>query len=240
MKYLLLWLEAPLQSWGADSRFDFRKTMGYPVKSGIYGMLLAASGDSGPQEDLLAKMADAPFTVIAFQGKAARMRDFHMVGNGYDKNNPWERMLIPQTPAKTIAVGGGAKLTCREYLQDRVFAVISGLHDELANKFSKALQNPVYDMYLGRKCCVPTDLIFRGTFPSEQDALQALCKIAEEKQKVPKMMITDATQDEIDAGKNVILINDVPVRFGPHKLYRDRWIIEKPWGQPSPAKQAKL
>ena len=81
MKYLLLWLAGPLQSWGADSRFDFRQTLEFPTKSGVYGMLLAASGDSGPQEELLARMADAPLTVVTFEAKSGRLQDFHMVGN---------------------------------------------------------------------------------------------------------------------------------------------------------------
>ena len=67
MKYLFLWLEGALQSWGADSRFDFRRTLWFPTKSGIYGLLLAASGDSGPQEELLARMADAPLSVPAIR-----------------------------------------------------------------------------------------------------------------------------------------------------------------------------
>ena len=66
MQYLFLWLQGPLQSWGASSRFDLRQTLDFPTKSGIYGMLLAASGDSGPQEDLLAQMADRPFTVYSY------------------------------------------------------------------------------------------------------------------------------------------------------------------------------
>ena len=225
MKYLLLWLEAPLQSWGADSRFDFRKTMDAPTKSGIFGLLLAASGDSGPQEELLARMADAPLSVVDFDGFTPRLTDFHMVGNGYDKNDKWQRLNIPLTPAKSIAVNGGARLTYREYLQDRRFAAVLGLPDDLADKFATVLQSPVFDLYLGRKCCAPTDLIFRGVFGSAADAFRALQALAAEKKLVPRFVYADAKPLEDDA----FLVNDVPVRFGRHRLYRDRWVTKSEW-----------
>ena len=63
-KYLLLWLEAPLQSWGADSKFNRRDTVKFPTKSGITGLLLSALGASGEQTELLSKLARLKLTVI--------------------------------------------------------------------------------------------------------------------------------------------------------------------------------
>ena len=39
MRNLLLWLEAPLQSWGAGSRYGRRDTLPFPTRSGILGLL---------------------------------------------------------------------------------------------------------------------------------------------------------------------------------------------------------
>ena len=44
MATLLLRLAAPLQSWGADSKFEVRKTNREPTKSGVLGLLAAALG----------------------------------------------------------------------------------------------------------------------------------------------------------------------------------------------------
>lgn len=44
MATLLLRLAAPLQSWGADSKFETRKTNREPTKSGVIGLLAAALG----------------------------------------------------------------------------------------------------------------------------------------------------------------------------------------------------
>lgn len=226
MHYLLLYLKGPLQSWGADSRFDLRETMPYPTKSGIYGMLLAASGDSGPQEKLLADMADAPFSVFTFKDnkpEPGRLRDFHMVGNGFKENDKWQSLMMPKKSNGGKPAGVGAKLTYRYYLQDKTFAVLIGFSDLLADKFAAALADPVYDLYLGRKCCAPTAMIFQGKFTSESEAIQKIRALAELDRLTPALRIREINSQQPDA----ILISDVPVAFGTHKVYRDRWIIEE-------------
>lgn len=225
MKYMTLWLEAPLQAWGFDSKFDLRATLDFPTKSGILGLLLAASGDSGPQEDLLAQLAEAPLLAIAYRPKdmnqaTPQLRDYHMVGNGYDEKNKWQSLLIPRKADGTKAVGGGAKRTYRFYLQNHFFAVTLGLPDNLAEKFAKALQAPVFDLYLGRKCCPPTDIIFRGLHDSQSQALEQADQIAEQKNLKPWRRLVETPAQTPGA----FAIFDVPVRFGNHKVYRDRTV----------------
>ena len=232
MQYLVLYLQGPLQAWGADSKFDLRETLPYPTKSGIYGMLLAASGDSGSQTELLAGMAPAPMSVFTFKSKAdtsGRLRDFHMVGNGFKENDKWQSLMIPRKSDGAKAVGGGAKLTYRYYLLDKTFAILLEFPDDLADKFASALADPVYDLYLGRKCCAPTALIFQGKFASEAEAMQKIRALAERDELSPVMRIREIDSQQPDS----ILLNDVPVAFGPHKVYRDRWVVEEPfcWDQ---------
>ena len=50
MTALLLWLEAPLQSWGVDSRFGRRDTLPFPSRSGVLGLVCCATGRNGEQE----------------------------------------------------------------------------------------------------------------------------------------------------------------------------------------------
>ena len=45
--YLLLWLEAPLQAWGHDSKFGRRDSLDFPTKSGVLGLLCCARGARG-------------------------------------------------------------------------------------------------------------------------------------------------------------------------------------------------
>jgi CRISPR system Cascade subunit CasD len=226
-RYLLLWLQAPLQSWGNDSKFGRRDTLNFPTKSGVLGLVCCALGAGGEQRELLAEFAPLTQTVISFvrcrQDKKIEheplLRDFHMVGSGYDDKDPWQTLLIPKTADGKKAVGGGAKLTYRYYLQDAYFAVVLQVPSDKAQQIASALQQPVWDLCLGRKSCVPTDLVYRGVFDSEADAEQIAQNIAKEKNLLADFRVVDAEQD---GGDETLTLNDVPVRFGEHKVYRDR------------------
>lgn len=215
VKFLLLWLEAPLQSWGADSKFGRRDTLDFPTKSGIAGLLLCALGATGEQRELLAEIAPLRQTVIAYcqaqqeLSTTPRVRDFHMVGSAYDEKDQWESLMIPKKSDGGKAVGGGVKLTYRYFIQNGKFAVVIEVPEHWADAFSAGLVNPVFDIYLGRKCCVPTDIVFRGSFPDENQALVAAAKIAEEKKIVENFRVVDG--DESD---ETLLLNDVPLQFG--------------------------
>ena len=137
-KYVLLWLEAPLQSWGSDSKFGRRDTLAFPTKSGVLGLVLCAMGASGPQNELLAKLNLGSIPVASYVRSKPRkdgnpriklsreplLRDFHMVGSGYDDKDIWQKLLIPKTSEGKPAVGGGSKMTYRYYLQDACFAAV--------------------------------------------------------------------------------------------------------------------
>lgn len=44
MSTLLLRLAGPLQAWGAESKYEIRRTGREPTKSGVIGLLMAALG----------------------------------------------------------------------------------------------------------------------------------------------------------------------------------------------------
>lgn len=225
-QYLLLWLEGPLQAWGHDSKFGVRDTLSFPTRSGILGLLCCARGAGGPEVEWLAQMNSMSMAVRAYvrskeDGEAylrePALCDFHMVGSGYDDNDPWQNLLIPKTAEGKRAVGGGTKMTYRYYLQDAVFAVVLGLPQEQAESLTDALQNPVWDLYLGRKNCAPTELIFQGTFADADTARQQEQALAKRKQRQLSYEIIEGEGDG-----EVITLNDIPVQFGRQKRYRDR------------------
>ena len=225
--YLLLWLEAPLQSWGSDSKFGRRDTQTFPTKSGVLGLICSALGAGGEQHALLAEFAVLSQTAISYvRGKQTReplLRDFHMVGSGYDDQDPWLNLLIPKTSEGKKAVGGGTKMTYRYYLQDAVFAVVLEVPADKAEIIAQALQNPAWDVYLGRKNCVPTDFIYRGIFDNNAAALEQASSIAMEKQRIEDFRVLHGALDDSEADE-VFTINDVPVQFGEDKRYRDRQV----------------
>ena len=227
---LLLWLEAPLQSWGFDSRFGRRDSLDFPTRSGVLGLLCCAMGAGGEQREWLELMARQTQTVLAFglskEGKeGARkalprqplLRDFHMVGSGYDDQDIWQSLLIPKTSEGKKAVGGGTKMTYRYYLQDMAFAVLLTVPEVEAQVITTALQAPAWDLYLGRKSCVPTDFIYRGLFADEQQARQAALELATAKERLALFQVLEGEHEG-----EVLTLNDVPLQFGEHKKYRDR------------------
>ena len=231
--YLLLWFEAPLQSWGFDSKFGRRETLKFPTRSGVVGLVCSALGAGGEQRELLAEFSSLRQTVISFVrskqteygpqkiDREPLLRDFQMVGSGYDDGDPWMNLMIPKTNKGKNSVGGGTKMTYRFYLQDAFFAVVFEAVPPRSLEISEALQNPVWDLYLGRKNCVPTDFIYRGTFESEEEAKQRAFDIAAEKNLVEDFRVLDAISSA-DNFNEVMTLNDIPVQFGMDKRYRDR------------------
>lgn len=233
--FLLLWLEAPLQSWGFDSKFGRRDTLAFPTKSGVLGLVCSALGAGGPQRELLSDFAPLQQTVISYsrcqikgnsllkQDREPFLRDFHMVGSGYDEKDPWSNLLTPKTREGKKAVGGGTKMTYRYYLQDAAFAVALEVPGDQVGRIAEALRSPTWDVYLGRKNCVPADFIYRGTFASGADALAQAAILAAEKKRAEDFRVLQGNFDEIEVDE-ILTLNDVPIQFGEVKLYRDRQV----------------
>jgi CRISPR system Cascade subunit CasD len=150
------------------------------------------------------------------------LRDFHMVGAGYDLKDEWQKLLEPRLSngKRRTSDGGGTKMTYRYYLQDAFFSVLLDVPEDLAETLSHALQNPVWDLYLGRKNCVPTDFIYRGIFDSSENALSETRKIADEKNLIEDFRVFDGERE----GDETFVLTDVPIQFGEHKQYRDRYV----------------
>jgi CRISPR system Cascade subunit CasD len=226
-QYLLLWLEAPLQSWGFDSKFGRRDTLKFPTRSGVLGLLCAALGYSGEQKEFLAQMSSKQQLVVSYLRNDEKkqtitpeplLMDFQMVGSGYDDSDPWQSLLIPKTSEGKKAVGGGSKMTYRYYLQDARFAVVLECSQAESTLFSEALQNPMYDLFLGRKNCVPTEFIYQGVFDSENAALEHATEIANQKGCKEYFRVVEGDHADGDS----MTLNDIPLQFGEVKKYRDR------------------
>lgn len=229
-QWLLLWFEAPLQSWGYDSKFSRRDTLEFPTKSGVLGLLLCAMGASGEQRELLGKFATLKQTVLSFKRDKPRnslLHDFQMIGAGYDSMDVWKGMMIPRKADGNFSKDGagkiaGSKMTHRYYLQNAVFAVLLEVPSGLADETAHALQNPVYPIYLGRRCCVPTEFVYQGNFNSAEDAEKKAMNLASEKSLKLDFRVIDGELDDGD----VFTLNDVPLQFGTQKMYRDRRVTK--------------
>jgi len=223
-KYLLLWIEAPLQSWGADSSFYVRGTMPFPTKSGILGMMLCAMGKSGEQRELLNRFSDKSILTHSYgnpsinNDQAINLIDFHLVGSSFDSKDLWQKNHIPAKIDGKGAVGSGVKLTYRHYLQDKKFSVIIELPEGLEDSVEESFITPTWPIFFGRKNCTPTDFVFRGVFDSKELALTTAKVIS-----LGKDLSVDFSVDtDLEGCDEKIILKDEPVSFGKNKAYRSR------------------
>lgn len=229
-KFLLMWLEGPLQSWGDDSRYGRRESLPFPTKSGIFGLICAAQGAGGVQSEWLEEHQDSLMDVLVYslskEDKGTKLlRDFQTVGNGYNDKDPFESLFIPKTSEGKAAVGGGSKITYRYYLQEARYAIILELSNSQCQEIAEALQQPVWHTSLGRKSCTPSEWIYQGIFDTYDDAFSAAKRISESKELYLTYRIKEGKFP--DSGR-VQVVNDVPLSFGQHKKYAERYITVIP------------
>jgi len=196
MTVLALRLAAPLQSWGASSRFVRRYTQMEPTKSGIVGLIAAAQGRrrTDPIEDLvqlrLGVRADQPGRLV---------RDF--------------QTARPET-------GKPLPLSYRFYLGDAVFLAVIEAAAELLEGIDESLRNPAFPLYLGRRACPPTGPVSLGLRDgSIQQALEAepwLASPWHRKQHRYESRVTLTTVFDCAPGTpGAETVRDEPVTFDP-------------------------
>ena len=115
MATLLLRLAAPLQAWGADSKFETRKTGREPTKSGVIGLLAAALGLRRDEREAPLRLTGLRFGVRV-EREGQLLVDYHTAKTQDEKTS---------------------YVTYRHYLQDAVF--LAGIESEDA-----ALLQPAY------------------------------------------------------------------------------------------------
>ena len=237
MKYLALYLRAPLQSWGASSKFGDRGTLDAPTRSGLLGMIAAACGidknDEKRDREWLARASNLSLSVFAFR-RGDRMTDYHTVGGGFDETDPWQKRMIP-----TKAESGkprGTDLTHRDYLMDSVFGAVLSGDDIFLAEMASGLANPVWGVWFGRKSCIPTEPVFAGVFDSDEAARGALAarmraslergngKVAGKEGSDVAFVVVEAT-----AGSAEDAVLDVPVSFSRREFNARR--IRKEQGE---------
>jgi CRISPR system Cascade subunit CasD len=130
-----------------------------------------------------------------------RIEDFQTIGGGYDKKKQRENI-----PRRADGSTGATVISRREYLADGKFGVqLSGAAENLA-QIEKALKDPKWGIWFGRKSCIPSVPVCWGVF-DEQEKLKE--KLIEETGESPKKVIRETTR--FSDGTDTIM--DVPLDF---------------------------
>lgn len=175
-------LDAPLQSWGTESRFQRRGTGLHPSKSAVLGMIAAALGIDKYDPD--ATQAEAGLAALDFScavlprmvsgprgqrpARARQLVDYHTVGGGYDPDNA--RLSIPRSAERGSF---GTVVTRRTYLADARFLVLLQGDSGLLERVQEGLRNPVWGLWLGRKSCPPAMPVHPALAPTRSAAVAA-------------------------------------------------------------------
>lgn len=234
---LFLRLAGPMQSWGTSSRLQLRRTDAYPSKSGVLGMLLCAMGVRRENSAQALLPLKSLLMGVRIDRKGTLDWDYHTAGakgKNEDLHVSGIRRADGKGPKRTQSTGEiEISLSRRQYLYDASFLVaLQGPADAISD-CARALENPVWPLFLGRKCCIPTQPVFDGTgsFEKLSDALSS----------IPWQPRMEAFDGE-NAGRNVTLdifiehppgsripasarlVHDVPKVFGFYG-YDPRWVI---------------
>jgi len=226
--WLALWLDAPLQSWGFESRFERRHTAMFPTKSGVLGLVLAAMGvpkGLDRERDTLAAFAGPGMVCARIPRRnqrrknqplpVRRLTDYHTILGTRTADNP--------KPRKDDTVQ-----SWRDYLMDARFGVLLPGKSATVEEAARALINPIWGVWLGRKSCPPAaPLLVRapdlecasGVFPnretSERALLQHVSKLdGIEVTELPPFKDFARLEDVADFKDGTDTWNDQPLRFG--------------------------
>lgn len=216
MSTLLLRFAAPMQAWGADSRFDIRKTNREPTKSGVVGLLAAALGlqrDAPLNELTVLRMG------VRVDREGVLLRDFHMVHG--EKSS---------------------YVTTRYYLCDAVFLVGVFSEDEvLMRRLEEAVRNPAFPLFLGRRSCPPEGRVCLGLRAMTlEDALTSEPSLAAhgafQQPERLRMVLEDP--------RGTARLRDMPISFSPfdrqygYRAARETW-LDQPTNEHDPMRELR-
>lgn len=226
---LFLRLAGPMQSWGTSSRFQLRRTDLFPSKSGVLGMLLCAKGVRREDSPEQLKRLTPLMMGVRIDRSGTLDWDYHTAGAKFGIRSADGNIKKTATTGEYETL-----LSRRQYLYDASFLVALQGDTGIIEDCASALDNPVWALFLGRKCCVPAEPVFAdvGSFDSLTAALSSV-------PWQPRISAIDRSDSgatrTLDAylehppgttvPEGARLVYDAPVTFGFYN-YSPRWVIK--------------
>lgn len=182
-------LEGPFQSWGeGPENENEKKTLTFPTRSGVSGIILAAMGLTGPQREFLERLSHGKMEVTSWS-------------KGYEMSILTDQEEDVDDDGQVI---GEYKV---EYLQNAAFTVIFEVDSMIADKIGEALHESI--VTLGREDCIPSEHVYEGVVSSWTEAHE---KEEELMKGYTRTFIVSEVDHEIPGLTRRLF--DVPVSFG--------------------------
>ncbi len=210
-EFLIFTLTAPMGSFGDMAGHERRGTLHWPGKSAILGLVGAALGIRRCDRPGQAALRDWQVAVsVLFEGTP--LRDFHTV-----QSVPSAKIKNPASRRVAFAAAGedlNTIITQRDYLSDICLGV--SLWAEPApmplSDMAKALRQPVFTLYLGRKSC-PLSAPLAPLVTEADNPMEALRRV-----RLPDWL------SGVDTGKPALIASDPFAGLTPDRL-ENRWDI---------------
>ncbi len=174
IRALLLRFDAPLMSFGGVCIDTNNPTDVFPARAMLTGLLANALGYERSEESDLTRLQTRIRYAARRDRVGERLSDFHTVD--LDSSGPMGADFGWTTAGKLeIRRGGdaseGTHIRRREYLADTVVTVALTLipadESPRLEDIERALHEPARPLFLGRRCCPPSEPIGRGIIAVE-------------------------------------------------------------------------
>lgn len=170
MNFLVFQLLAPLAAWGDVAVGQMRGSRDEPGASALIGLLAAALGVRRDDEPAQAALRDGYAFAIGTVDAGSLLRDYHTAQvpsrsdlKGRPHRTRRDELAVPKHDLHTI-------LSTRDYRQGGEWVVavqaLPGSPHDLAS-LAKALREPRFVLYLGRKSCPPAAPLAPGVVDAE-------------------------------------------------------------------------
>ena len=186
MRWLHLMIKAPLVTFGGESIDAHRVSRDFPSKSmmtGLFGNAMGWTRSMRPEhQDLQDRLVFG--AAILDQDKLGRMVDYQ-TAKLEKSDKAWSTSGAPIGRAGGANTYAGSHQRWIEYLSDISYSMVVRLDPENQHPgledLSRALQEPARPLFLGRKSCLPSDILFRGWIEAASvvDALRATLRAGE-------------------------------------------------------------
>ena len=222
---LLIRLAGPVQSWGTDSRLQLRRTDPVPSKSAVIGLILCAMGKKRREAAAMAQELSSLRMGVRVDRAGRTDWDYHTVGAGYGIRQAEGGIKYTASTKEPETL-----LSRRQYLWDASFLVALQGNEQLIGEVANAFLEPVWPIFLGRKCCIPSEPVFAGTanHPDLPLALASIPlvdhysgRVSDKSVEIPAYLEHEPVSN---LPTNAFQVNDAP-RFLENPSHGPRWVV---------------